>query len=354
MRKRREQPIKRVNPSGREVWVARYTDRDGRRKSAGTYRRKHEAQDAIDAAYSAEQGAGCETFGTYAETWTLRHPRAERTNVTNLSRVAAVLDVPISGRRLREWRFRELRRRHGHELVAHMLTVQGRANTGAQNILRTLSAMAEDAITDEVAEVNFARGVKVRAADPRVRGKTRPPQVFGFDEMHRFAAHGGPYKAMLRVFTDCGLRLGEVLGLSRRDFEGQSLHVRGSAHAGVFVPGDQPTKRHVRVIPCPPSTAELLRSRPARIDTPLLFPTPNGQIWHESNFRRDVWNPARKASALDIRPQDCRHSWVTHQRAAGVDAADLADAAGHTVETATCRYTHPLRRSDDAIRQVVG
>lgn len=86
----------------------------------------------------------------------------------------------------------------------------------------------------------------------------------------------------------CRLRLGEVLGLERGDFDGEALHLRGSAHAGVFTPGDQPTKRHVRTVPCPPSTAQLIRAMPARIDTPLLFPTPAGRIWHESNFRRDV------------------------------------------------------------------
>lgn len=35
------------------------------------------------------------------------------------------------------------------------------------------------------------------------------------------------------------------------------------------------------------------------------------------------------------------------QRAAGIDPADLAEVAGHTVETATARYTQPLRRSDE-------
>jgi hypothetical protein len=41
-------------------------------------------------------------------------------------------------------------------------------------------------------------------------------------------------------------------------------------------------------------------------------------------------------------------------RAAGVDAADLADVAGHTVETATARYTHGLGRSFEAIKEAVG
>ena len=45
---------------------------------------------------------------------------------------------------------------------------------------------------------------------------------------------------------------------------------------------------------------------------------------------------------------------MTHLRAAGIDPADLAAVAGHTVETATARYTHALGRSDDRIRQVIG
>jgi integrase len=149
--------------------------------------------------------------------------------------------------------------------------------------------------------------------------------------------------------------------------------VRGSAHRGVFTPGDQPTKKHVRTIPLPPSTAELVRAMPVRIDTPLMFPTPSGRLWWERNFYRDVWYPAQEAWAgidpaleraerrrlaaergRDFAPHDFRHSWVTHLRAAGIDPADLAAVAGHTVETATARYTHALGRSDDRIRQVIG
>ncbi len=153
MRRRREQPIKRTNPSGREVWMARYTDRHGKRRKAGTFQRKHEAQAAIDAAYRAEDRGTPETFGAYAQGWTDRHPRSARTNTTNAARVKAMLDVELEGRRLRDWPFRDLRRRHTFELVAHMLLTQGRATSGAQNVVRTLSAMAEDAITDEVADV---------------------------------------------------------------------------------------------------------------------------------------------------------------------------------------------------------
>jgi integrase len=378
-RRRREQPVKGVNPSGQTVWVARYTDPGGRRRSAGSCVRKREAQEAIDSAYGAGTRAAPQTVGAYSETWTKRHPRSARTNATNSHRISRVLDVELEGMSLRDWPFLDLRRRHAVDLVDHMLRHQGRAHTGVQNILRSLSAMSEDEIADEIAEVNFVRGVRVRANDPRVRGETPPPRVFGFEELRSFAAHGGEHEPMLRVFTDCGLRLGEVLGLERSDFDGEVLRVRGSAHAGVFTLGDQPTKRHVRTVPCPPSTARLIRAMAPRIDTPLLFPTPAGRIWHESNFRRDVWIPALaahlcmvreenesrwrfaarcrveiKASKRAIRPHDCRHSWITYLRAAGIDDADLTAVAGHTVETMIGTYTDPLGRSHERIRQVLG
>jgi hypothetical protein len=56
---RREAPLKRRNPSGKIVWVARYTGRDGKYRIAkptwnrgkGTFTKKADAQKAIDEAY---------------------------------------------------------------------------------------------------------------------------------------------------------------------------------------------------------------------------------------------------------------------------------------------------------------
>ena len=74
----------------------------------------------------------------------------------------------------------------------------------------------------------------------------------------------------------------------------------------------------------------LVRAMPTRIDTTLLFPTITGKVWWERNSYRDVWEPARQRSGIDCTPQEFRHSWVSLLRAAGIDPADLADAAGHS------------------------
>lgn len=161
-------------------------------------------------------------------------------------------------------------------------------------------------------------------------------------------------RAMIRTLSDTGLRLGEVLALRRADFDGEHLHSRGNAHNGRITDGDTETKKHVRTVPVPPGLAQLLRELPKRIDTPMLFPTARGNVWTQRNFYRAVWDPTRLRTGLEITPHECRHSWVTHLRAAGVDDADLARVAGHELGTMISRYTHPLERSDEQIRRVIG
>jgi integrase len=321
----RESPIKRRNPSGEIVWVARYTGRDGERKVAkptwngrkGTFARKQEAQQAIDEAYGIADRP--DTLSAYSATWTERHPRSERTNATNDHRIGRVLNVEIEGIALKDWPMRELRRRYALALVDYMLRVDGRATTGAVGILRALSAMAEDAITDEVADLNPFKGVRVRAGDPRAKKKRRPIRVFSFEQMHRFAKAAGRYEAMVRVFTDTGMRLGEVLPLRRQDFDGESIKVVRTAHEGMILEGtktDHGEQDVGRTVPCPATLAWMIEAQ-VQIndkDCDLLFPTPTGRMWRERNFYRDIWKPTQEASGLDIRPHECRHSYVTYLR----------------------------------------
>jgi integrase len=361
---RRESPTKRRNPSGTVVWLARYTGRDGRRHIAkptwnrgkGTFTRKADAQRAIDEAYGLSDRP--DTLGAYLATWTECHPRSERTNATNEHRIGRLTEVEVEGIALKDWPMRELRRRHALLLVEHMLKTEGRATTGAVGILRSFSAMAEDAITDEVCDLNPFKGVRIRANDPRARKKRRPIRVFSFEEMHRFAKAAGRYEALIRTFADTGMRLGEVLPLRPEDFDGETLQVCRTAHEGTILEGtktDHGEQNAGRVVPVPATLAWMLEAQ-MNLDGPdrkLIFTTPSGRMWRERNFYRDVWAPAQKASGLDIRPHECRHSYVTHLRAAGVNDPDLAEIAGHRVETMLAQYTHPVGSGFSQIREIL-
>jgi integrase len=315
-----------------------------------------DAQKAIDEAYGLSDRP--DTLGDYFATWIERHPRSERTNATYEHRVSRVTGVEVEGIALKDWPLRDLRRRHALALVDHMLTNEGRATTGAVGILRSLSAMAEDAITDEVCDLNPFKGVRVRANDPRAKKKPRPIRVFTFEQMHAFAKVAGRYEAMIRVFTDTGMRLGEVLPLRGEDFDGETLKVRRTAHEGQILEGtktDHGEPGAGRIVPVPATLAWMIQAQISLNgnDCELLFPTPTGRLWRERTFYRDVWKPTQEASVLDIRPHECRHSYVTYLRAAGVNDADLAEMVGHRVETMLARYTHAVGMSFGAIRAVV-
>jgi integrase len=382
-------PLKRRNPSGEIVWVARFRMPDGRRRVAtptwnggkGTFTLKRLAQQAIDEAVELAYGLGVrqpETIRSYFKVWPERYPRAARTNATNVDRITRMLEIEIESRPLGDWRFDELRRRHALAIVDHLLRVDGRAVQGVRNMLGSLSVLTENAIDDEAAGANPFKGIRLRRNDPRAQKASKPIRVWSFAQMRDFAAGGRAeirartprpssktglcysrhdYEALLLVPGLTGLRLGEFLALQREDFDGQTLTVRRTTHEGEITEGtktDHGEPTAGRVVPCPPSLVAAIRAMPTRIDSPWLFPSPTGKLWRERNFYRDVWTPARIATGIEATPHHCRHSYVTHLHAAGIDPADLAKVAGHTVETMIGTYTHALERSHDRIREVIG
>jgi integrase len=381
----RETPLARVNPSGERVWRARYTTPDGRRVSAGTFKLKRDAQTAIDQAYArqARTPTTPATIGEYADTWLERHPedRSERTCRTYNSRITYAADAVIEGVRLADWPLADFRRRHAKQLVGVLLVDQHRAVVGARGIMRTYSALFTNALDDELCESNPFFGVEVSSGDRRVRKQPRPITVYTFEAMRAFASHAGHayrlngeprpvsqprrerLEPMLRAFTDTGMRLGEVLPLRRADLtsDGEGGHVfvltRTVDDRGRILQGtknDHGETDAGRIVPCTDDLADLISAMPRRIDTPLLFPTPSGTVYSERNFYRDVWNHARQAAGMTIRPHECRHSYVSFMRAAGINDADLALAVGDTVQTMLGHYTHAIGGDTlAAMRQVV-
>jgi integrase len=397
--RRHEKPLRRRNPSGEIVWVARFTGRDGKRRSAGTFKRKGPcpveepppveccAQHAIDAAYDEEYSGRRgsqerDTVGGYFEPdrgrgwpgWLGRYPRGRRTETTYKTRIKAVLDVRLEGKPLRDWRMMDVRRREAADLLDVLLRKQGRAASGARGVLSTLSAMWEDAITDDRCELNPFLGMKVRGSDPRVQKAPRGTRVYSWEQMHEFAAAAPTPvgRASIRCLSDLGLRIGEMLPLERADVMYEKcadlgcdlrgaphVHVCKTADEGIVEPGVKMHRGGVedgRAVPLGDGLAGVLRALPPRLETRLLLPYPRtGRVMHQRSFYRDVWEVCREAvpSMAAAIPHDFRHSYVSHMRAAGVDPADLAEWTGHTVATATAKYTHSTGTSRELLLQTL-
>ncbi len=389
----RQTPYKRTYPDGRAVWISRYRDLSGKRRyakprwngSRSTFTLKGDAQRAIDEALEQQHGISIEEpkqIATYFEDWLSHHPRSPRTDKTYTDRINCVLGIEIEGRALGEWYFDELRRRHVHLLVDHILREQGRSAEGTRGLIRPLSAMAEDAISDDAAQTNPFLRIRLRRNDPRIQKPPRRVRIWSFEQMREFATGGRPevrartprppdprnrgryhpqqrfypsydYEALLLTPGLTGMRLGEFLALRRSDFHDGVISFDSSVHEGERV-GSSDQKNHERTVPVPPTLACLLETLLEDSDSELLFPSPRGHLWREANFYREVWAPAKIATGMDPTPHEFRHSYVTQLRAAGIDDADLAKVAGHQVQTMISVYTHALERSHDAIRDVIG
>lgn len=136
--------------------------------------------------------------------------------------------------------------------------------------------MTEDAITDEVCELNPWLRVKVRDDDRRATKHARRLRVWSFDEMHAFAAQSERYEAMIRTLSDCGIRVGELFALQRPRLDDGTLRVRGTTWEGRVREGSR-EKNHNRDVPIPPGLSIVLREMPVRIDSTLLFPVTTGK-----------------------------------------------------------------------------
>lgn len=115
--------------------------------------------------------------------------------------------------------------------------------------------------------------------------------------------------------------------------------------SGTLVPGPPKTRAGRRTVPLPRFVADELRAhliRSGRADEDLAFYVPDGGPLRLATWRRRFWAPAvASAGVAPLRPHDLRHTAVSLWIAAGADAKQVAERAGHTsVAVVLDRYGH--------------
>jgi integrase len=83
-----------------------------------------------------------------------------------------------------------------------------------------------------------------------------------------------------------------------------------------------------------------LEALPPRLDTPRLFPAPEGGLMNLDNWRRREWAPAIEASgvATPARIYDLRSTFASNALAAGVSVFALARVMGTSVRMIERHY----------------
>ena len=151
-------------------------------------------------------------------------------------------------------------------------------------------------------------------------------------------------RAVLELFYSTGIRLSELVGLRRRDFDphGRTLRVTGK--------GDRQ-----RVTPVGERAVEALEAHLRAAvgdggpDVPL-FPNRSGRPLSPRTIQRIVRKHlAAVSEARHLSPHVLRHTFATHMLNAGADLRAVQELLGHASLSSTQIYTHV---TTDRLRRV--
>jgi integrase len=178
-------------------------------------------------------------------------------------------------------------------------------------------------------------------------------RVFTSAELQAVAMEASAMYAPLPMFAAAtGLRPEEWQALERRDVDrqGRVLSVGRTVSGGEVVELGK-TSGARRQVPLSRRALEALEALPPRLDTPLLFPSPAGELMNLDNFRRRMWAPAVEAAGIrrPARIYDLRSTFASGALAAGVSVFELARIMGTSVRMIERHYGTLLDGAGEAI-----
>ena len=178
----------------------------------------------------------------------------------------------------------------------------------------------------------YMRSNPAGAAGDNPAPKPRPVRAYTLAELDALDTELGPvYGPIVPLVAATGVRPLEAARLERRDVDrdGRLLTVRGEKTSGSH-----------RQVPLTGRALAALDRIPARLQTPLLFPAPEGGPLNLNNFRRRWWGPAVDASGVmkPARIYDLRSTFASNALHAGVTPFELAKVMGSSVRMIERHY----------------
>lgn len=97
---------------------------------------------------------------------------------------------------------------------------------------------------------------------------------------------------------------------------------------------------------------DALRAMPPRIDTPLVFPAPQGGHTTNKKFLEKHWTPALRAAGIEHRRiYDCRHTFASWAISDGVHLFELSPVMGTSIEQLDKVYGHLMPSWEHRVRE---
>ncbi|MBH5131179.1 site-specific integrase [Streptomyces sp. NPDC005395] len=366
---------------------ARYVGPDGSEKSKSfPDRKKREAErwlTNIEADMSRghyiDPTAGKITFRKYAEDWLASQTTDPATRVAVESRLRLHVFPYLGGRPLASFQPSHIRS------WARALEDTGAASSYRRVIFGNVSAVLSAAVDDGYLARNPCRAGSVRPPKPS------PGRVTPWSSERVFAVRDGMpdrLRAMVDLGAGCGLRQGEIFGLTVDDVDPLAgvLHVTQqvklvNGHL-IFAP---PKNGKLRDVPLPDSVAAVLATHmtafpPVEVTLPwlrsdgppvtklLYFSTPEGGAFRRNDFNTHAWKPALASAGIIPVPgvgerykesredgmHALRHFYASVLLDSGESVKALSTYLGHGDPGFTLRtYTHLMPTSETRTRKAV-
>ncbi len=318
------------------VFTYTWRDQAGRqysRKAGDTLAEAEAFKRCIDdqLALGSYQRESTTTFATYAKAWIEIAPLKEQTRYRYRSILRGQL-LPVFGPMA-------LAKIHPHQVrgwVAEQVAGPLAASSVRQHIA-VLRSILRSAQIDGHLDVLPLLGVKMPRAYSRRPAVLTLPETFTMIE-----AAPADWQCAIATALFTGLRLGELLGLSRDDIDlpGRRITVR---HNLTEVNSRQPrllreepkSRAGLRDVPIVEALAERLEQHLATLgptDGDAVFASPVGTWMSKSNFYRDAWKPTRTAVGKEsLHFHDLRHTAASLLLAhSGASLAELKFVLGHS------------------------
>jgi len=301
-------------------WRARYRGPDNRERSR-TFGRRVDAERFLAGVETAKaRGDWTDprrarvTVGDWSREWLERKaPRLKPSTVESYRSLLATCVLPT-------WAAVPLGAVEHSDVDAWVARLAGRLGPSrTRKAYVVLSGALDAAVRDSRLSRNPARGVTL----PRL--PQREHRYLDHADLARLADAAGAYGPLVLVLGVCGLRFGEAAALRVSDLD--PLRGRLRVARSVTEVAGQPVwttpKGHAaRSVPLPRYVRDAVAEHVAgAAPGDLVFPSPEGAVLRNGNFRRRAWDRATAAAGLDgLTPHDLRHT-----------AASLAVASGATV-----------------------
>jgi integrase len=328
--------LQTMGADGRRLWAYRYRagGRGSRRVQRGGFESEQAAVEALERALERlrrEQGlVQAPRLSELVDVYLAQHDGEPET----VEKLRWLLDKAV-----RSFGHRRISQLRPAEIAAWRMTIPAGHRFEATQALRQVLARA---VSWGLIDVNPAK----QGVDNPQRRRTEKRPFESWNELNALAAELGPRYGPLALFAAAtGLRPGEWIALEHRDVDRDArvVYVRRAYRNGrVKWPK---TEASIRAVPLPTIALTGLERLPATGQSPLVFPSPNGDYFDLHNFRNRCWKPAQLRAGITPlrRVYDLRHTFATFALRAGISTFELSRYMGTSLGMIDRHYGHLAR-----------